>query len=187
MSKIPYCCPRTDKTHSHTNLSPHPWSCPVQTHLKLSLHCLRSVPHIPLAPLLSSPQLSCHQPSSSGSGRWIVLSTGLADRPFLSRQERPPPKRPPTCWCPLEARASPAPPVRPNQGPDRGEPACEITPLSCSHWARDTLHPCRSSVQPPPHPAPILHRMSMDPFWRKKKKSEKRSKRRIQGNKEATA
>lgn len=82
-------------------------------------------------------------------------TTGLADRPFLSRQERPPPKRPPTCWCPLEARASPAPPVRPNQGPDRGEPACEITPLSCSHWARDTLHPCRSSVQPPP-PRPTL-------------------------------
>lgn len=78
-------------------------------------------------------------------------TTGLADRPFLSRQERPPPKRPPTCWCPLEAWASPAPPVRPNQGPDKGEPACEITPLSCSHWARDTLHPCRSSLQPPPH------------------------------------
>lgn len=70
--------------------------------------------------------------------------------PFLSRQERPPPKRPPTCWCPLEARASPAPPVRPNQSPDRGEPACEITPLSCSHWARDTLHPCLSSARPPP-------------------------------------
>lgn len=85
-------------------------------------------------------------------------TTGLADRPFLSRQERPPPKRPPTCWCPLEARASPAPPVRPNQGPDRGEPACEITPLSCSHWARDTLHPCRSSVQPPPpHAPPCLY------------------------------
>lgn len=112
-------------------------------------------------------------------------TTGLADRPFLSRQERPPPKRPPTCWCPLEARASPAPPVRPNQGPDRGEPACEITPLSCSHWARDTLHPCRSSVQPPPHPASILHRMSMAPFWRKKK--EKGRKRGIQRNKEATA
>lgn len=108
-------------------------------------------------------------------------TTGLADRPFLSRQERPPPKRPPTCWCPLEARASPVPPVRPNQGPDKGEPACEITPLSCSHWARDTLHPM-PFLSAAPTPC-ILHRMSMAPFWRKKKG---RKRRRLR-NKEATA
>jgi len=116
-----------------------------------------------------------------------VPTPGLADRPFLSRQERPPPKRPPTCWCPLEARASPAPPVRPNQGPDRGEPVCEITPLSCSHWARDTLHPTPFLCSPPlptpplPHPASILHPMSMAPFWRKRKREKERD-REKQGN-----
>lgn len=111
-------------------------------------------------------------------------TTGLADRPFLSRQERPPPKRPPTCWCPLEARASPAPPVRPNQGPDKGEPACEITPLSCSHWARDTLHPCRSSLQPPPH---VFYTECQWLLFGGKKKKEKRRKRGRLSNKEATA
>lgn len=100
-------------------------------------------------------------------------TTGLADRPFLSRQERPPPKRPPTCWCPLEARASPAPPVRPNQGPDKGEPACEITPLSCSHWARDTLHPCRSLCSAP---TPVYFTPNVNGwlFWRKKKTEKKK-------------
>lgn len=139
----------------------------------------------PQPPVSHSPASSCTSPLfASALLRSTILlrfwpvdvpTTGLADRPFLSRQERPPPKRPPTCWCPLEARASPAPPVRPNQGPDRGEPACEITPLSCSHWARDTLHPCRSSARPPPNPASILHRMSMAPFWRKKKGKERDS------------
>lgn len=102
-----------------------------------------------------------------------VPTAGLGDRPFLSRQERPPPKRPPTCWCPLEARASPAPPVRPNQGPDRGEPACEITPLSCSHWARDTLHPCRSSVQPPTHPCLYFTPNVNGSFLEEKKRGER--------------
>lgn len=150
--------------------------------MKLTLRFLRTTPRL-------HPQLSCDHPSSSVSGQWIVPTAGLADRPFLWLQERPPPMRPPTCWCPLEARASPAPPVRPNQRFDRGEPACEITPLSCSHWARDILHPCRSSVQapPPPHPASILHRMSMAPFWIKKKKGKEKRKGDTGRNKEATA
>lgn len=96
-------------------------------------------------------------------------TTGLADRPFLSRQELPPPKRPPTCWCPLEARASPAPSVRPNQGPDRGEPACEITPLSCSHWARDTLHPTVPLFSPLPT-LPLFYTECQWLLFREKKK-----------------
>lgn len=118
--------------------------------MKLTLCFLRTTPRL-------HPQLSCDHPSSSVSGQWIVPTAGLADRPFLWLQERPPPMRPPTCWCPLEARASPAPPVRPNQRSDRGEPACEITPLSCSHWAQDTLHPCRSSVQAPHPTLPLFY------------------------------
>lgn len=106
---------------------------------------------ISLSRSLGHPKRLCcrtinHLPLFLAAGLWQALGIG----PFLSRQGRPPPKRPPTCWCPLEARASPAPPVRPNQSPDKGEPACEITPLSCSHWARDTLHPCRSPALPPP-------------------------------------
>lgn len=108
---------------------------------------------LPISPSrsLSHPKRLCsrainHLPPFLAGGLWQALGIG----PFLSRHGCPPPKRPPTCWCPLEARASPAPPVRPNQSPDKGEPACEITPLSCSHWARDTLHPCRSPALPPP-------------------------------------
>lgn len=112
-------------------------------------------------------------------------STGLADRPFLSRQELPPPKRPPTCWCPLEARASPAPSVRPNQGSDRGEPACEITPLSCSHWARDTLHPTVPLFSPLPT-LPLFYTECQWLLFGEKKK-EKGRKRGMQRNKEATA
>lgn len=92
--------------------------------------------------------------------------------------------RPPTCWCPLEARASPAPPVRPNQRFDRGEPACEITPLSCSHWARDILHPCRSSVQAPPTPPCLYFTPNVNGSFldkKKKKGKEKRKEKRIQG------
>lgn len=145
--------------------------------MKLTLRFLRTTPRL-------HPQLSCDHPSSSVSGQWIVPTAGLADRPFLWLQERPPPMRPPTCWCPLEARASPAPPVRPNQRFDRGEPACEITPLSCSHWARDILHPCRSSVQAPPTPPCLYFTLNVNGSFldkKKKKGKEKRKEKRIQG------
>lgn len=117
-----------------------PWLPPQRLRLPISLS--RSLSH---------PDRFCccatnHLPPFGAGGLRQALGIG----PFLSRQERPPPKRPPTCWCLLEARASPAPPVRPNQSPDKGEPACEITPLSCSHWARDTLHPSRLPALPPP-------------------------------------
>ena len=144
-------------------------------HLKLTRHLPLSFPVPPKTStlLLSSLHLSspATNPSSSVSGPVDCAHNRPCRSAFsIPPRERPPPKRPPTCWCPLEARASPVPPVRPNQGPDReGEPACEITPLSCSHWARDTLHPCRFSLFThcnPPHPASILHRMSMVPYWR---------------------
>lgn len=151
--------------------------------MKLTLRFLRTTPRL-------HPQLSCDHPSSSVSGQWIVPTAGLADRPFLWLQERPPPMRPPTCWCPLEARASPAPPVRPNQRFDRGEPACEITPLSCSHWARDILHPCRSSVQAPPTPPCLYFTPNVNGSFLDKKKERERKKKRkgdTGRNKEATA
>lgn len=152
--------------------------------MKLTLCFLRTTPRL-------HPQLSCDHPSSSVSGQWIVPTAGLADRPFLWLQERPPPMRPPTCWCPLEARASPAPPVRPNQRFDRGEPACEITPLSCSHWARDTLHPCCSSVQAPHPTLPLFYTECQWLLFGLKKKKERERKKKRKGdtgrNKEATA
>ncbi|KAL1254608.1 hypothetical protein QQF64_016837 [Cirrhinus molitorella] len=86
-------------------------------------------------------------------------------RPFqaLSLPYAPPSApRSSTCWCPLGARASPMPAVQPNQGRDRGERACEITPLSCSHSPRDTLHPL----------LPFLHRISMAPLGRERRKQE---------------
>lgn len=63
--------------------------------------------------------------------------------------------------------------------------------LSAVHTGLETPYtPAVPLFSPPPtpHPASILHRMSMAPFWRKKKKKKKNGRKRgIQRNKEATA
>lgn len=169
-------------------LSDQPYSLslalPFPPKLKLSLCFPRTILQLHPALLLSSPQLSCNQPSSSQSGWWIVHTTGLADRPFLSRQEHPPPKRPPTCWCPLEARASPAPPVRPNQGPDRGSQPVK-SHLSAVHTGLETPYTPAVPLFSPHPTLPLFYTECQWLLFGEKKRKER--KRGIQRNKEATA
>lgn len=88
---------------------------------------------------LSFPLALSHPPLRPACGFCTGMSS--CSQPFLSLclpHSPPMPWWPPTCWCPLEARASPAPAVQPNQGHDMGE---QVTPFSCSHQAQDTQHP----------------------------------------------
>lgn len=122
-------------------LSPH-FSVPIFP-LLLSAKCI-----VLFAWLVDSAQTWPHAPGLFKRSASLILP--------------PLPLRSSTCWCPLEARASPMPAVQPNQGRDRGELACEITPLSCSHSPPDTLHPL----------LPFLHRISMAPLGREKRNQE---------------
>lgn len=100
-----------------------------------------------------------------------ALQIGL----FYPAQERPPPKRPPTCWCPLESPGLSCASCPAQSGPWQGGASLwnhtsQLFALGSRH---PTPLPSLCSAPTPPHPASILHRMSMAPFWRKKKKGEK--------------
>lgn len=146
--------------------------------LKLSLHFLRAIPQ-----LLPAPLLSCHQPSSSVSRWWIVPTTGLADRPFLSRRERPPPKRPPTCWCPLEAPGLSCASCPAQSGPWQGGASLwnhtsQLFTLGSRH---PTPLPFLCSAPTPPHPTLCFTLNLNGSFLKKEKKKQKERARWAQG------
>lgn len=153
--------------------SSHPLKA--QTHLKLPLSSLRTSS----SPL---PQLSCGRPSSSV----CCLVDCAHNRPCRSAFSIPPGAPPSKAASHLlvsfrspglSCASCPA-----QSGPWQGGASLwnhtsQLFTLGSRH---PTPLPFLCSAPPPtPHPASILHRMSMAPFWRKKKKEkEKREKER---------